>query len=297
MDRGLAMHTRNQFRRAVPYILPAFIIMLVFTYYPLGDAIVQSFNRNRHPSDYEFSLATYRWLLNDREFQTAFRNTMIYTAVVTPASVLISMMIAGVLVNIRRFRALFQTIFFVPYVTSAVAVAFTWAYLFNTHNGLVNLIRMNLFGLPRVAWLTDPSIVNNTVIVFGIWRGLAFNILILTTAMLSIDPQYYRAALVDGSEGRTTFFRITVPLISPVIAYLLTIGLINSFRVFNEVYALVGERSRSLRANTLVIYIFDQVWVARDFSLAAAASVVFLIVILALTAFSRWVAAKTSYYG
>ena len=291
------MVQKYPFLKAVWYILPALIIMTVFTYYPLADAVVQSFNRNPHPSNYEFSTKTYEWLFKDKNFHTAFRNTLLYTAVVTPGSLVISILIASLLVSVKKLRSFFQTIYFIPYVTSAVAVAFTWSYLFNSSYGLINMVLVNIFGLSKINWLTDPKIVNYTVMIFGVWRNLAFNILILTTGMLSIDPQYYKAAQVDGASTLTTFRRITLPLISPVIAYLFTIGLINSFKVFNEVYALIGDRSRSLGANTLVIYIFDQIWVSRDYSLASAAAVVLLLVVLALTAFSRWVSARTNYYG
>ena len=271
--------------------------MLVFTYYPLGDAVVQSFNRNRTPDNYEFSTKTYEALFRDTSFRTAFRNTLLYTAVVTPASLVISLLIAALLVSINKLRGFFQTLFFMPYVTSAVAVAFTWSYLFNSNYGLINLILGNFFGIAKINWLTDPKVVNTTVMIFGIWRNLAFNTLILTTGMLSIDPQYFKAAKVDGASTWTTLRRITLPLLSPTIAYLFTMGLINSFKVFNEVYALIGDRSGSLGANTLVIYIFDQIWASRDYSLAAAAAVVLLVVVLVLTAFSRYVSSKTSFYG
>jgi len=283
--------------KAIWYILPALVVLTVFTYYPLADAIVQSFNRHKTPDNYEFSTKTYEWLFNDKSFHTALRNTLLYTAVVTPGSLAISILISSLLVSIRKLRSFFQTVYFVPYVTSAVAVAFTWSYLFNSNYGLINMTLTNVFGMSRINWLTDPNIVNYTVMIFGIWRSLAFNILILTTGMLSIDPQYNKAAQVDGASTFTTFWRITLPLISPVIAYLFTIGLINSFKVFNEVYALIGDRSRSLGANTLVIYIFDMIWVYRDYSLAAAAAVILLLIVLSLTAFSRWVAARTNYYG
>ena len=287
----------NQFRKAIWYILPALLVMLVFTYYPLAQAVVQSFNRLRTPDVYEFSFKTYEWLFNDRDFQTAFRNTVMYTAVVTPVSVAISIFIASLLVSIKKLRGLFQTIFFVPYVTSTIAVAFTWAYIFNTNNGLLNLLLKNLFDMTAIPWLTSPNYANYTVMIFGIWRSLAFNILILTTAILSIDPQYYKAAQIDGATPRTTFFKITMPLISPTVAYLITIGMINSFKVFNEVYALIGNNSRAVKAQTLVVYIFDQIWVARDYSLAAAAAVILLLFVLVLTAFSRWVTGKTNFYG
>ncbi|MCL2498196.1 MAG: sugar ABC transporter permease [Symbiobacteriaceae bacterium] len=285
------------FKQAIWYLLPALVVMAVFTYYPLGNAIVQSFNRNRSPDNYELSLKTYEYLINDRDFKVALRNTFLYTAVVTPVSIAISILIASMLVSIQRLRTFFQTIFFIPYVTSAVAVAFTWAFLFNTDRGLVNLFLGNLFHLPKIRWLTDPNVANYTVIIFGIWRSLAFNILILTTGMLSVDPQYYKAAQVDGASATTAFVRITLPLISPVIAYLFTIGMINAFKVFNEVYTLIGNLSRSVSAHTLVVYIFDAVWRARDYSLASAASVVLLLVVLVLTAFSRWVSSKTNFYG
>lgn len=287
---------QNQFKRAIWYILPALVIMVIFTFYPLADAIVQSFNRFKTPEKYEFSLATYQALFKSEAFRVAFRNTVLYTAVVTPVSLIISILIASVLASIKKLRSFFQTVFFIPYVTSAVAVSFTWAYLFNTNFGLINMILENVFGMDKIRWLTSPDYAMTAVIIFGIWRSLAFNILLMTTAILSIDPQYYQAAKVDGADGVTSFFKITLPLVSPTIAYLFTIGLINAFKVFNEVYAFIGPNSRAVNANTLVVYIFDQIWVARDYSLASAAAVILLLFVLALTILSRWVSAKTNFY-
>ena len=113
--------------------------------------------------------------------------------------------------------------------------------------------------------------------------------------MLSIDPQYYKAARVDGANNATTFFKITLPLLAPVVSYVFTIGLINAFRVFTEVYALIGSYARIYNANTMVFYIFDQLWVYKDYSLASAASVILLLIILVLTGFSRWLSRKTDY--
>ena len=289
------MHN-NQFRRAIWYLLPAIIVMVVFTFYPLVDAVIQSFNYNRTPDNYLFSIKTYQALFRHAEFRMAFRNTVLYTFVVTPISLIIAIGISSILASIKWLRSFFQTIFFIPYVTSAVAVAFTWAYMFNTNFGLVNMVLTNILKMNAIPWLTHPDYAMIAVIIFGVWRSLAFNILLMTTAILSIDPQYYKAAQIDGATGFAAFKSITLPLVSPTIAYLFTIGLINAFKVFNEVYAFIGPTSRAVNANTMVIFIFDQLWVSRDYSLASAASVVLLLFVLVLTAFSRWVAGKTNFY-
>lgn len=286
---------QQEIRKALPYLLPAFIVLLVFTFYPLANAFIQSFNRLPTPDKYDLSLKTYQWLLKDVTFINAIRNTLVYSFVTVPISIAISLMIAALLTSIQRLRVFFQTVYFLPYVTSAVAVAFTWGYLFNADYGLINLILGHLFGLAKIPWIKDPQYAMTAVMIFGIWRSLAFNVLILTTGMLSIDPQYYKAARVDGANNATTFFKITLPLLAPVVSYVFTIGLINAFRVFTEVYALIGSYARIYNANTMVFYIFDQLWVYKDYSLASAASVILLLIILVLTGFSRWLSRKTDY--
>ncbi|NLN83725.1 MAG: sugar ABC transporter permease [Firmicutes bacterium] len=285
----------NSFKKAIPYLIPAIIVLTVFTFYPLFNAFVQSFNRLPNPDNYELSLKTYQWLFKDTTFLTAVKNTLVYSLVTVPISIAISLMIAALLTSINRLRVFFQTVYFLPYVTSAVAVAFTWGYLFNADYGLINQIMHNVFNLPKIPWLRSPDYAMSAVMIFGIWRSLAFNVLILTTGMLSIDPQYYKAARVDGANNATTFFKITLPLLAPVVSYVFTIGLINAFKVFTEVYALIGSSARVYKANTMVFYIFDQLWVYKDYSLASAAAIILLLIILVLTAFSRWLSAKTDY--
>lgn len=283
------------FRKALPFLLPATLVLGVFTFYPLVDALIQSFNRLPNPDHYELSLKTYQWLLHDASFISSVKNTLLFTAVTVPVSIAISLLISALLTSVTRLRVFFQTVYFLPYVTSAVAVAFTWGYLFNADYGLINMILNHVFGIASIPWIKDPQYAMSAVIIFGIWRSLAFNILILTTGMLSIDPQYYKAAKIDGADTATTFFKISLPLLSPILSYVFTIGLINAFKVFTEVYALIGSYARVYQANTMVFYIFDQLWVYKDYSLASAAAIVLLVIILVLTVFSRWLSAKTDY--
>lgn len=268
------------------YILPALVVVGVFTVYPLVRVFLMSTYEG-----YDFASGTvkgygpenFRSLMQDEVFHQALLHTFLYVLVVTPVVVALALLLAVLLNSSIRLRGLFQTVYFLPYVTSVVAMGIVWSWLFHSEYGLVNYV-LGLFGAAPVHWLNDPAMAMPTLILFSIWKGLAFNIVIFLAGLQNIDPQYYQAARIDATPKRRVFFRITVPLLSPMIAYAVVMEMINSFKVYTEVYALFGgDAGPANSAVTVVYYIYDQFYGNRNFGVASAAAVVLFAVILAFT--------------
>ena len=206
-------------------------------------------------------------------------------------------MLANSLVNIKseKVRGIFQSIYFLPYVTSLVAIGVVWSWLFNSEYGIINYL-LGLVGINPVNWLNDPKYAMLALIIFAVWKSLAFNTLILTTGIASINPQYYQAAKIDQATDGTIFRKITIKLVSPMIVYTYIISLIAAFKVYTEVYVLFGGRTLDGAVSTVVRYIIDRFYGDQDFPLAFAAAVVLLLIILTVTFVQRTISRNKVHY-
>lgn len=265
------------------YLLPALIILTVFVFYPIINTFIFSFDETK-ASGYVFGFGTYKYLFSDKRFIQSLFNTLIYALVVPILSVFISLVLANTLVNLKnqKLRSIFQSVYFLPYVTSLVAIGVVWSWLFNSQYGVINYL-LGFIGISPVNWLNDPKYAMVALVIFAVWKSLAFNTLILTTGIASINPQYYQAAKIDQASSGTIFKEITIRLVSPILAYTFMISLIAAFKVYTEVYVLFGGRTLDGAVSTVVRYIIDRFYGDQDFPLAFAASVVLLIVIITVT--------------
>ena len=282
--------------RGYLYLLPALIILAVFVFYPIVNTFIGSFDETK-AQGYVFGFGSYGFLFKDKRFLRSLLNTVIYAAIVPILSIVISLVLANSLANIKneRVRGIFQSIYFLPYVTSLVAIGVVWSWLFNSQYGVINYL-LNLVSLSSIDWLNSPKFGLTAVIIFAVWKSLAFNILILTTGIASINPQYYQAAKIDQATNNTIFTKITIPLVSPIIVYTYIISLIAAFKVYTEVYVLFGGRTLDGAVSTVVMYIIDRFYGDQDFPLAFAASVVLLIIILTVTMIQRTLARNKVHY-
>ena len=269
------------------YLLPALIILGIFVFYPIINTIIFSFDETK-ASGFKFGFGSYKYLFTDKRFLTSLLNTVIYAAIVPILSVFISLLLANTLVNLKneKIRGMFQSIYFLPYVTSLVAIGIVWSWLFNSEYGVINYL-LSFIGISPINWLGSPKWAMTALIIFAVWKSLAFNTLILTTGIASINPQYYQAAKLDQASKGTIFREITVKLVSPIIAYTYMISLIAGFKVYTEVYVLFGGRTLDGAVSTVVRYIIDRFYGDQDFPLAFAAAVVLLIIILTVTMIQR----------
>lgn len=278
------------------FLLPALIILGVFVFYPIINTIIFSFDETK-ASGFKFGFGSYKYLFTDKRFLISLLNTVIYAAIVPIISVFISLLLANTLVNIKneKIRGMFQSVYFLPYVTSLVAIGIVWSWLFNSEYGVINYL-LSLIGINPINWLGDPKFAMPALIIFAVWKSLAFNTLILTTGIASINPQYYQAAKIDQASKETIFREITVKLVSPIIAYTYMISLIAGFKVYTEVYVLFGGRTLDGAVSTVVRYIIDRFYGDQDFPLAFAGAVVLLVIILTVTFLQRFLSRNKIHY-
>ncbi len=290
------------------YLLPAIILLCIFTVYPLLNTTLIAFQKSYtylDPFNYgALSFGNFTKVLQWSIFHTAVKNTFLIVFITVPLSTIISLGIALGLNSIKRFRKFFQTIFFLPYVTNAIAVGMVFTVLFSLDTirgqeipGVINAM-LNLFGVESISFLTGTSYwAGMFVLLFYItWNGLAFKVLIFLSGLQGIDKQYYQAAQIDNASSSKTFFRITVPLLSPIISYVLITSLIGAFKEYTSVIAIFGaDTQQSYDFGTIVSFIYR--WKnGSTVSVAAAAAVILLIIILIFTAINMYVSKKKVHY-
>ncbi|MGL4736873.1 MAG: carbohydrate ABC transporter permease [Cellulosilyticaceae bacterium] len=278
------------------YLLPALIILSIFVFYPIVNTFIGSFDQTK-ADGFVFGFGSYQYLFTDKRFISSVFNTVVYAAIVPLLSVGLSLVLANSLATIKneKVKGLFQSIYFLPYVTSLVAIGVVWSWLFNSQYGIINHL-LELVGLNGLDWLNNPKYAMSALVIFAVWKSLAFNTLVLTTGIASINPQYYQAAKIDQATNGTIFKKITIPLVSPIILYTYIISLIAAFKVYTEVYVLFGGRTLDGAVSTVVMYIIDRFYGDQDFPLAFAASVILLLIILTVTMVQRTLARNKVHY-
>jgi multiple sugar transport system permease protein len=200
-----------------------------------------------------------------------------------PVSILIALFIAVLLNNKMRGMKFFETLYFLPYITNVIAIGLAFRFIFHSNYGVLNIV-MNAFGIDPIVWLNDPTYALPALMIFGIWGGLAFKIVVFLAGLQGIDKQYYQAAKIDSASAWTTFRKITLPLLSPMIAYITVISLIGSFKVYVEVVGLYGARPGPANsAMTIVYYVYERFYGSQEPTIAAAASVIMFGMILIMT--------------
>lgn len=268
------------------YLLPSIIIMICFTLYPLVRAINMSFLGNYsiiNDGYTSIGFENYQALFSDPDFGKSLMNTAIYVICVVPASIILSLLFAVLINSCKKLKALFQTIYFLPYVTSVIAIGIVWRWMFNSNYGLINYV-LSIFGIEPIQWLNLPKYAMPALIIFAIWKSMAFNILIFLAGLQTIPEDLYRAARIDSTPRFRVFTRITVPSLAPMIVYSSVIGMIGAFKVYNEVFSLFqGKAGPANSAMTIVYYIYDKFYNSYKYGVAAAGSVVLFLIILALT--------------
>ena len=269
------------------FLLPSFGVILLFNIYPLIRSFWMSFQKGSLLKLQFTGLSNYQKVLADPVFHKALINTALYAFVVVPVALCISVVIAWIIFEKVKHKSVFETIFFMPYVTSTIAIGIVFRYFFNGSYGLINFL-LGLVGIPAVNWLDNVNMSMPTLIIFGIWTGLAFNIIILLAGLRNIDPEHFKIAKMFGATEKEIFWRITFPQLVPTIAFLSTVNLIGAFKVYTQVYALFGGTAGVANsATTAVYYIYDKFHVAGRPGIAMAATVILFVIILIATFFQN----------
>ena len=286
------------------YLLPAILFLGAFMVYPLIDVFVYSLEEGYNSASQSFSgvgLYNYRYVLRDPYFLQALKNTFLMVVVTVPLSTGLALLISVGLSSIKRLRDLYQTVYFLPYVTNTLAVGLVFMILFRKtpySDGLMNAL-LSGFGLGPVDFIDGPYAAKLFVLCFyTIWVVLPFKILILTSALASVKADYYKAARVDGTSKWRTFARITLPMISPTIFYLVITGFIGAFKSYSDAVALFGVDLNAAGMNTLVGYIYDMLYGSSGGypSYASAAAILLFAIVLTITAINLLVSKKHVHY-
>jgi len=304
--------------KALVYLSPALILLGIFTFYPIINSFIISFyegyNLQQNYFDGYTLTGNYIQVIQLQGFQTAVVNTAIIVFISVPISVLVALLIAVALRSINAFKSFFQTIFFLPYVTNSIAIGLVFAYMFkgNANDlrnlGLVNTI-LSWIGLDPIVWVGVGATfwsAMSVILIYSIWNGLAFKIIVFLASIENIDKQYYQAAQIDGASKSKQFTRVTVPLISPMIFYILITSVIGAFKVYTTVVAVINPqglipfgRDGTINLKTIVFYVYDYIELAAidgAMSFAAAAAIILFAIILIFTVIQLQVGKRRVHY-
>ncbi|GAA3639442.1 sugar ABC transporter permease [Lactobacillus hamsteri] len=274
-------------KKAWLFLAPTIIFVSFFSIWPIIRAFIMSFQSGSLINLSWSGFSNYQYIFKDPEFWLAIRNTILYALISVPVALAISIMLAWFIFSKVKNKALFETTFFMPYVTSTIAIGIVFRYIFNGEYGMLNFI-LRAMHLPAPNWIDDPAMSLTTIIIFGVWTSLAFNIVILMGALRNIDPNYYTIADMYGATGTEKFWRITMPQLVPTIAFLLTMNIIAAFKIYTSVYALFnGQAGVGNSATTAVFYIYNKFQIVGTPGVAMAATVVLFIIILFVTFLQR----------
>lgn len=273
------------------YLLPAMLFLGIFMVYPLMDVFIYSFEEGYNSASQTYfgvGLYNYSYVLHDPYFLQAVRNTFLLVIVTVPLSTVLALLLSTGLNAIRPLRELLQTIYFLPYVTNTLAVGLVFMILFKKtpySDGLVNLF-ITCFGGQGVDFIDGPYWAKMFVLcLYTIWVVMPFKILILTSALASVNQKYYQAAKVDGASRLRIFLRITLPMISPMLFYLVITGFIGAFKAYSDVVALFGTNLNAAGMNTIVGYVYDMLYGDSGGypSYASAAAILLFAIVLTIT--------------
>ena len=282
------------------YLLPSLIFLGLFLVYPLFDVLVYSFEEGFNFASQSYSgvgLYNYSYVLRDPYFLQAVKNTFLLVIITVPISTLLALLISLALSSVKKVKELYQTIYFLPYVTNTLAVGLVFMILFKKtpySDGLINIL-IQFFGGKSIDFIDGPYYAKMLVMcIYTIWVVLPFKILILTSALASVDQNLYKAARVDGAGSWSIFFNITLPMIMPMISYLVITCFIGAFKAYSDEVAIFGTNLNSAGMNTIVGYVYDMLYGNSGGypSYASAAALILFFIILTITVFNLLLTSK-----
>lgn len=297
------------------YLLPALILLAIFTVWPIFNTVRIAFLEGYDHSaasggaTFEFGIANFQKVLGYRQFTTCLTNTMLLCVLTVPISTILALLIAVALNSIKPLQKFYQTVFFLPYVTNSIAIGMVFATMFTQIEvakgeysvGIINNV-LGLFGINPIEWIGAKSEywANITVmVIYIVWNALPFKILILLGGLQSVNKQYYEAAKIDSTPRWRVFTRITVPLLSPMIAYVVITGFIGGFKEYSSIVGIFGDSMGPVgdagRMNTIVGLIYNSI-TNQKYGDASAAAIILFLIIFAVTLVNLYVSKKKTHY-
>ena len=286
------------------YLLPALVFLGVFMVYPLIDVLIYSFEEGYNfvsGTYFGIGLYNYGYVLRDPYFLQAVKNTMILVFITVPVSTGLSLLVSIALSSIEKLRNLFQTIFFLPYVTNTLAVGLVFMILFKPtlyNDGIVNSF-LSIFGFEAVDFINGPYWAKMLVLcLYTVWVVMPFKVLVFTSAICSVPKVYYDAARIDGTPESRMLSKITLPMISPTIFYIVITGFIGAFKAYSDAVALFGTNLNVAGMNTIVGYVYDMLYGDGGGypSFASAAAIILFCIVLTVTCINLMVSKKNVHY-
>lgn len=245
---------------------------------------------------YKRGLDNYAYVLKDPEFYLALKNTFLYVIISVPLSIGIALIFALILNSNIKFKKFFRTVYFIPFVTSTVAISVVWKWIFSRDMGLANIL-IGLIGISPQAYLSNSNLTLPLLILLNVWKGLGYKIIIILAGLQTIDDKYYNAAMIDGANKFHRFKSITVPLLSPIIYFLAITSVIGGFKIFDEVFVLYDQKPGPLQSGlTIVYYVFNKFYMNWQFAIASSAAFVLFIIILIFTLIQLFAGKKKIHY-
>lgn len=282
------------------YLLPSLILLGIFMIYPLFDVLVYSLQEGYNSASQTYSgigFYNFSYVQRDPYFLQAVKNTFLLVIITVPLSTGLALLLSLALSSIKKVKELYQTIYFLPYVTNTLAVGLVFMILFKKtpySDGFINMI-IQFFGGNSVDFIEGPYWAKMlTMCIYTIWIVLPFKVLILTSALASVDQNLYKAAKVDGTSSFRTFTKITLPMIMPMISYLVITGFIGAFKAYSDEVAIFGTNLNAAGMNTIVGYVYDMLYGNSGGypSYASAAALILFAIVLTITVINLLLSTK-----
>jgi multiple sugar transport system permease protein len=286
---------RQERKAAIFFLFPLLVGLAIFYIFSFIQNIYYSFtNLSSFGVPAFIGLENYQRLFSDPKFYLSLKNTLLYVVLCVPAIVVIATLNAFLLSKLKRGSTFYRTMLFLPAITMPAAIGILWRWLFNYKFGLINVI-LNALSIESVAWLSEPTVVLYSISIVLVWSMVATQMVILLSGMQNIPTMYYEAALIDGASSLQSFFRITLPLLSPTLFFVITVSIINVFQIFDFIFLMIRPTALAMQYSmSLVYYFYDRSFIAFEKGYGVAVSLVLFMIILIVTIFQfvmqkRWV--------
>lgn len=282
MKKKMSHRARTQAVWGLAMVTPTIVGLLILNYYPIFETVYQSFGKtgNFGKGNMFIGLKNYIELFHDPEVFSTLFNSVKYAVISLPLTVAISLVLAVLLNRKMKGRTVYRTIFFLPMVCAPAAIAMVWKWMFNQDYGLLN----HLFNT-KINWVTDPSIAMIAIVVVGVWGALGNNMILLLGGLQDIPKDYYEAAAVDGSTGIHTFFHITIPLLSPMLFFIIQTGIMGALQLFDLPFMIMDQSSKAWPSVKTITYLFYEYAFERSDRGYGAAIIMLLICIISVITF------------
>jgi len=279
------------------FLLPTFIAMFFLFVLPVFQVITMSFtNWNMATGVKNFiGLKNFEYLFTDKTFGKAIVNTFTYSVFKLSLDLVLSLFIAVMLDSYIPLKRVLRTIYFAPVVVPIVASSLIWIWFYDPGIGPFNQILTSL-GLPKLQWLYHENTSLLSIGFFSVWKGLGYNIVLFLAGLQNIPESYMEAAHIDGASNKQAFFKVKLPLLSPIASFVIMMGIINSFKVFTEINVMTPGGGPLNSTMLLVVYIYQQAFTNGRMGRGSAAALVLFAIVFALTIIQKSISRKTVHY-